>query len=90
MIGRVVRNGTNQIESVRHLSMHRKMLAQVHAGDGGLDRRELSTNFSRSLGLWIVRIDMASAPLQPDKDYRRIDLRLSRCRIRRPDSQQVT
>ena len=49
---------------------HRHGLADVRAGDLGLDRLELAANVRGRVGLGVPDVDVARAALQEDQDHR--------------------
>jgi hypothetical protein len=57
---------------VHLLRLVRQVLADVDAGDVGLDRLELAAKLRGSVRLEVVHIDVARAAAQPQKDDRRV------------------
>jgi hypothetical protein len=63
-----VANGTYNRELVGGLGEIRHRLAELHAGNRGGDRLELTANLRRCIGLGIERFVMRWPAIEPDQD----------------------
>jgi hypothetical protein len=62
--------GAHHGEFVPHAGLHGKVLANLHAGNVGLDRLELAAELGRRVGLEVVHIHVRRTAGQVDHDGR--------------------